>query len=68
MAAEKPIKSSSNEMDLLTQINWELTVEIAGQLAAFLYDRDAICWGLPPYNPECLDTYRQKNTACYYPC
>ena len=69
MAAENLIKSSSNEMDLLTQINWErLTVEIAGQLAAFLYDRDADLLGLAahiasvPEPNAVLDTYRQEKT------
>ena len=41
MAAEDLIESSSAEMDHITQQNWErLSVEIATQLAAFLYERD----------------------------
>ena len=69
MAAENLIKSSSQEMDRLTQVNWErLTVEIAGQLAAFLYDRDADLLGLAAHiatapDPDAvLDAYRQEKT------
>ena len=69
MAAENLIKSSSNEMDRLTQVNWErLTVEIAGQLAAFLYDRDADLLGLAGHiataaDPDAvLNAYRQEKT------
>ena len=69
MAAENLIKSSSQEMDRLTQVNWErLTVEIAGQLAAFLYDRDADLLGLAAHiatapDPDAvLDAYRKEKT------
>ena len=69
MAAENLIKSSSQEMDRLTQINWErLTVEIASQLAAFLYDRDADLLGLAAHIATAPDpnavikAYRQEKT------
>ena len=69
MAAENLIKSSSNEMDRLTQINWErLTVEIASQLANFLYDRDADVLSLAAQvattaEPQpIIDAYRQTKT------
>ena len=69
MAAEDLIVSSSNEMDRLTQVNWErLTVEIAGQLAGFLYDRDADLLGLAahiataPDPAALLNAYRQEKT------
>ena len=69
MAAEDLIKSSSEEMDRLTQVNWErLTVEVASQLADFLYDRDADLLGLAahiasaPHPEAVIAAYRQEKT------
>lgn len=68
-AAEGLIKSSSEEMDQLTQLNWErLTVQISQQLATFLYDRDKDLLSLAAIASdaenieEILNKYRQQKT------
>lgn len=69
MAAENLIQSSSQEMDRLTQINWErLTSQIASQLAAFLYERDADLLSLAavvtqsPDPDAVIDAFRRQKT------
>lgn len=70
MAAEDLNKSSSTEMDALTQYNWErLAVNLADQVASFLYERDDdltfLAKTIAAHDGEIkplLDRFRQQKT------